>query len=274
MYLEFFALKEYPFNITPDPSFFYVSKRHEEALSAMMYGIQMRKGFIEVTGDVGSGKTTICRCLLNRLDSNVKTALILNPHMSDAQILRTICQEFEISVDGTSKKDYFDAINQFLLDQLVRGGNVVLIIDEAQNLRAPILEQIRILSNLETEKDKLIQIILIGQPELRELLSKPNLRQLRQRISVRFHLGPLNRKEMEEYIFHRLQVASRDGVQVEFAQDAIDQIFQYTGGVPRMVNIICDRCMLASYVKGLKHVSIKNVLYCIKEVEGNVPVSS
>ena len=268
MYLSFYKLKEYPFNITPDPGFFYLSKRHEEALAQLNYGIESRKGFIEVTGDVGSGKTTICRCLLNRLDPSVKTALILNPHLSDVQMLRSICQEFGIPLERTTKKDLFDAINRFLLDQLALGGNVVLIIDEAQNLRAPILEQIRILSNLETEKEKLLQIVLVGQPELRDLLARPNLRQLRQRISVRFHLGPLSRAEMQEYIRHRLGVASQNGVQVAFSQDALNQIYQYTNGVPRLINIISDRCLLAGYVKGKREISQKNVLCCIKEIEG------
>lgn len=271
MYESFYKLKENPFNITPDPTFFFLSRRHQEALSALVYGIKAKKGFIEITGEVGSGKTMLCRCLLNSLDHTVKTALILNPHLSDQQMIRTIVEEFGIKPKAHNKKDLFDALNRFLLEELTLGNNVVLIIDEAQNLRPALLEQIRILSNLETDKEKLLQIILVGQPELHEILSRENLRQLRQRISVRYHLTPLSREETQAYINHRLKVAGSCG-NIKFSEQALDLIFQYAKGIPRLTNILCDKILLAGFVTSTFEIHRDLVQQSIEELEGVVRV--
>ncbi|MBI1870801.1 MAG: AAA family ATPase [Chlamydiae bacterium] len=271
MYLSFYGLTENPFNITPDPSFLFLSRRHEEALAALTYGIHSKKGFIEMTGEVGSGKTTLCRSLLNRLDTSVKTALILNPHLSDLQMLRTITEDFGIKLKSQNKKDLFDGLNQFLLEELSLGHNVVLIIDEAQNLRPALLEQVRILSNLETDKAKLLQIILVGQPELHEILSRPSLRQLRQRISVRYHLTPLSLSETDEYIQHRLKVASAN-LFLKFYPEAVELIFQYSKGIPRLINIVCDHVLLAGYVAQTLDITRFLVQESIEEIEGMVKI--
>lgn len=290
MYQSFYGLKESPFNITPDPNFFFLSQRHQEALAALVYGIKSRKGFMEITGEIGSGKTTLCRCLLKILDSSIKTALILNPHLSDLQMLRTIVQDFGIipppayspkanlrspgpnagggiTPKGLNKKDLFDALNRFLLDQLALENNVVLIIDEAQNLKPALLEQIRILSNLETEKEKLLQIILVGQPELRETLSRPDLKQLRQRISIRYHLTSLSLEETQEYIHHRLKIAGSTSV-LKFTVDAVEMIFKYSKGIPRLINIVCDKALLAGYVVQSFEINKELIRRSIEEIEG------
>ncbi len=271
MYESFYKFKENPFNITPDPTFFFLSRRHQEALSSLIYGVKAKKGFIEITGEVGSGKTTLCRCLLNSLDATVKTALILNPHLSDQQMIRTIIEEYGIKPKSYNKKDLFDALNHFLLEELSLGNNVVLIIDEAQNLRPALLEQIRILSNLETDKEKLLQIILVGQPELRETLSKVSLRQLRQRISIRYHLTPLSIEETKAYIEHRLKIAGASE-ELKFTAQSLELIFRYTKGVPRLINIICDKTLLASFVAEAYEIGSDFVQQAIEELEGIVKV--
>ena len=196
MYKEFYGLREYPFNMTPDPAFLFLSRHHRVALDVLLYGIRERKGFIAITGEVGAGKTTLCRALLNSLDAKTKTALILNPSLSDSQILRAITDEFRLQPAKTTKKDLYDSINGFLLRELAANHNVALIVDEAQNLKPSVLEQIRLLSNLETEKEKLLQIILVGQPELAEILDRDSLRQLKQRISLRYHVASLAPEEV------------------------------------------------------------------------------
>ena len=247
MYKEFYGLREYPFNMTPDPQFLFLSRHHRVALDVLLYGIRERKGFIAITGEVGAGKTTLCRALLNSLDANTKTALILNPSMSDSQILRAITEEFRLQPAKTTKKDLYDTINAFLLRELAANHNVALIVDEAQNLRPSVLEQIRLLSNLETEKEKLLQIVLVGQPELGELLAQDNLRQLKQRIALRHHVSPLEVEEVGEYIQHRLHVASGDG-RIEWTPEALALIYEYSRGVPRLINVLCDKALLAGYV--------------------------
>ena len=209
MYKEFYGLREYPFNMTPDPQFLFLSRHHRVALDVLLYGIRERKGFIAITGEVGAGKTTLCRALLNSLDANTKTALILNPSLSDSQILRAVTEEFRLQPAKTTKKDLYDTINAFLLRELAANHNVALIVDEAQNLKPSVLEQIRLLSNLETEKEKLLQIVLVGQPELAEILDRESLRQLKQRISLRYHVASLAPEEIGEYIAHRLQRGRR-----------------------------------------------------------------
>jgi general secretion pathway protein A len=248
MYTDFFEIKEKPFKLTPDPKFLFLSKTHLEALDHLTYGIQNREGFILITGDVGSGKTTLCRVLLEKAGSNTKTSLIFNPMMSEEELLRAILQDYGVVHRGKTKKELVDKLNAFLLKQLEEGKNVVLIIDEAQDLTIPLLEQIRLLSNLETEKDKLLQIILSGQNELKEKLSSPTLRQLNQRIAVRYDLKYLSREETEKYIYHRLGVAGC-AMRIVFAKSALNRIFKYSKGIPRLINLVADRALLSAYMR-------------------------
>jgi general secretion pathway protein A len=271
MYNKFFGLAEAPFNITPDSRFLFLSQRHKEALSAMLYGIRERKGFILLTGEIGSGKTTICRALVNELrQDNVKLSLILNPGLSELELLKAINDEFQIPSFYDTKKGLVDALNQFLIRENQQGSNVVLIIDEAQNLDPSLLEQIRLLSNLETENDKLIQILLIGQPELNETMRLAQLEQLNQRISVRFHITPLSESEMYSYIKHRLFVA-RAKVDIEFTDGALKLAYASTRGIPRKINVLMDRALLACYVEGSYTVDEKIMLRAVQEVAGDEP---
>ena len=247
MYKKFYSLKESPFNITSDPSFFFASSRHQEAFSHLQYGITSRKGIILITGEIGTGKTTLCRTLLNRLDERIKTALILNPSFSDLQLLQLIIRDLGINCPKGNKLDLVNAISRFLIEQSSRGNNVAIIIDECQNLDIRQLEEIRLLSNLETEKEKLLQIILVGQPELLEKLKDPGLRQLNQRVAVRYHILPLEHSEIAGYINHRLKTAGAD-TRLEFVPDAVEMIYSYSGGTPRLINILCDRALLAGFV--------------------------
>ncbi|NQT00306.1 MAG: AAA family ATPase [Candidatus Omnitrophica bacterium] len=268
MYERFFGLKEKPFNVTADPGFLFFSRHHKEAFSHLVYGIKERKGFLEITGEIGTGKTTLCKALLNSLDANTKTALILNPDLSKAQLLRMMLQDLGVEDEKNSKTSLLTKLNQFLIQQLSSGNNVVLIIDEAQNLKDSLLEQIRLLSNLETEKEKLLQIVLVGQPELREKLKSPKLRQLRQRISVRYHIFPLIRPEVDKYIRHRLSVAGSNRC-VNFSKEAVDEIYSYSQGFPRLINILCDKLLLAAFVRTTKTITPELVQVCIQELEGN-----
>lgn len=248
MYNDFYKLKESPFNITSDPDFFFSSSRHEEAFNHLAYGIGSRKGIIVITGEIGTGKTTLCRTLLNRLDKSVKTALILNPNFSDLQLLQMIINDLGIHYTKRTKLDLIGAITLFLIEESAKGHNVAVIIDECQNLNVRQLEQIRLLSNLETEKEKLLQIILVGQPELGEKLKNPALRQLTQRVTVRYHILPLQKDEIASYIQHRLKVAGADP-RLQFTQQAIDAIFTISQGTPRVINILCDRALLAGFTR-------------------------
>ena len=273
MYLEYLGLREKPFTITADPSFLYLSKKHREALSHMVYGIRDRKGFIEVTGDVGTGKTTLCKTLLRQLDATTKTALILQPTLSELQLLQAIVNDFGLNpVSKIDRLGLFNHLNKFLLDQAEQGYNVVLVIDEAQNLSLRILEQIRMLSNLETDKDKLIQIILVGQPQLRAKLASPELEQLRQRIGVRYHITPLDLEEVRTYIDHRLRIAGSDGT-LQWTPDGVEEVYRCSKGIPRLINVICDRSLLACYVFRVKRVDSEIVRRSFQEVEGHVLVS-
>ena len=272
MYLEFLGLREKPFAITADPSFLYLSKNHREALSHMIYGIRDRKGFIEITGDIGTGKTTLCKALLRHLDASTKTALILQPNLSELQLLQAIVQDFGMNPMRSNRLGLFNQLNQFLLEETTRGHNIVLVIDEAQNLSLRILEQIRMLSNLETDKDKLIQIILVGQPQLREKLALPALEQLRQRIGVRYHITPLDVDEVRTYIEHRLRVAGSDGT-LEWAPDGIEEVYRCSRGIPRLINHICDRSLLACYVFRVRRVDSDIVRRSYQELAGEVLVA-
>jgi len=274
MYTQFFGLREEPFNMTPDPQFMYFSKKHMELISSLHYGVQWRKGFIEVTGEVGAGKTTVCRMFLDNIRDKARTALILNPSLSAIQLLQTICEDFGLEASTNNKKLLFDRINTFLLDVLQDGMQAVLIIDEAQNLSPRALEQIRLISNLETDKHKLIQIMLVGQPELRALLKKPQLKQLRQRVSVRYHLTALNLTETGEYIIHRLAKAGAPANAVSFSPQAIKSIYTYAQGIPRMVNVLCDKVLLAAFVRETRQITHQLVSQAICEVEGDISPES
>ncbi|MBF0478777.1 MAG: AAA family ATPase [Candidatus Omnitrophica bacterium] len=249
MYKAFYHLKENPFSITADPGFYFSSPKHEEAFSHLKYGIMNRKGIIVISGEIGTGKTTLCRILLNKLDKTVKTALILNPSFTDLQLLNLILKDLGITGKFKNKFDLMNALNDFLIEETNKNHNVVLIIDEAQNLKPRQLEQIRMLSNLETEKEKLLQIILVGQPELNYMLNLPELTQLNQRIFVRYHLAPLEKADMSDYIHHRIKIASHSlPCKITFSSKALEQIYQLSNGTPRLVNILCDRALLAGFI--------------------------
>lgn len=269
MYNDFYQLKENPFNITADPDFFYTSEHHQEAFSHLIYGITHRKGILVITGEIGTGKTTLCRTLLNQLDKSIKTALILNPSYSDLQLLQLILRDLGIQCKDKSKFSLISALNDFLIDETSRGNNVVLIIDESQNLGVKQLEQIRLLSNLETEKEKLLQIVLVGQPELMEKLKLTSLRQLNQRVAVRYHILPLDENEIKNYIKHRLKVAKGENSNHKgllFTNEAIKLIYENSKGTPRMVNILCDRALLAGFTANA-HIIDHNIVHkCVQEV--------
>ncbi len=266
MYDQFYGFHEPPFNITPDPRFLFFSDRHREAFDHILFGIRERKGFIQITGEVGAGKTTLCRAVLEQLGPNYVTALILNPCLTSAQLLRAIMRELGLEPKN-DRVACLETLNQFLLDELGKGNDVVLLIDEAQDLEPELLEQIRLLSNLETDQRKLLQIVLIGQPELRDKLNERRLRQLRQRITVRYHLEPLSRQEVERYIQHRLQVVGANG-RPAFSPWAIRSIFRYSGGIPRLINAVCDKALLAGFVEGTDLLTRKQVRRAIRELEG------
>jgi general secretion pathway protein A len=269
MYSEYFGFTEKPFSIAPDPRYLYLSERHREALAHLLYGINGNGGFVLLTGEVGTGKTTICRCLLEQIPENSDIALIINPKLSVEELLATICDEFGVSYPehNTSIKVFVDLINKYLLDALSNGHNAVLIIDEAQNISADVLEQLRLLTNLETSQRKLLQIILLGQPELKEKLSQPELRQLAQRITARYHLGPLSKKEVAAYVSHRLAVA---GVQRQlFPSSTINKLYRKSRGVPRLINLLCDRALLGAYVEGHDLVNNHTLVRAAREVFGD-----
>ena len=265
MYCQFYSLKERPFNVTSDPAFFFLSRQHKEALSHLLYGVVQRKGILVITGEIGTGKTTLCRFFLNQLPKNIKTAFILNPYFSEIQLLEAIINDFGLKVRNKSRLSFVWELNRFLLSESEEGNNVVLIIDEAQNLRPQALEQVRLLSNLETEKDKLIQIVLMGQPELNRKLNLYDLRQLQQRIMVRYHIMPLEGGEVNDYINHRLNIAGSDG-SIKLTDEAFKAISDFSCGVPRLINIICDRALLAGFVADTKTIDLDIINKCIKEL--------
>ena len=266
MYLEHFNLTERPFSITPDPRFLYMSARHREALAHLLYGLGDGGGFVQLTGEVGTGKTTICRCLLEQIPENVDLAVVLNPKVTAIELIATVCDELGIGydADNVSIKSLTDVLNRYLLDAYARGRHTVLIIDEAQNLSADVLEQVRLLTNLETATQKLLQIILIGQPELRTLLGREDMRQLAQRVTARYHLEPISREETGAYIRHRLQICGSS--QTLFNKRAVDKIQHLSGGIPRLINVLCDRSMLGAFVEGRAQVDAKVVKKAASEV--------
>lgn len=248
MYCKFYNLKEKPFNVTSDPAFFFFSQKHKEALSHLSYGVNQRKGIIAITGEIGTGKTTICRFFMEQIGPEVKTAFILNPYFPEIQLLEAIMIDFGLKSNNKSQFSYVWELNRFLLNETERGNNVVLIIDESQNLTINQLEQVRLLSNLETKKNKLLQIVLVGQPELNRKLDLHELRQLQQRIAVRYHIAPLDKDEIADYIKHRLTIAGSAN-RIKFSDSAFQAIADVTNGTPRLINILCDRALLAGFVE-------------------------
>ena len=269
MYLEYYALKRAPFDITPNPRFLFHSTKHREAFNHLLYGIRERKGFVQLTGEVGAGKTTLCRALLEQLDSHYSTALIMNPVMSGDELMKAIATEFGLDVKGKDRLETVAAISDFLLKQTFAGKESVLIIDEAQNLTEDLLEQVRLISNIETDDRKLLQIVLMGQPELRDRLDSPRLKQLRQRITVRYHLRPLTRTEVGQYIQHRLALAGSSGAPT-FTFGGIWRVFRYSQGIPRLVNAVCDKALLAGFVERSYKINHRMVGRAIRELEGKI----
>jgi general secretion pathway protein A len=254
-------MKHAPFDITPNPRFLFHSSKHREAFNHLLYGVRKRKGFVQLTGEVGAGKTTLCRALLDQLDSHFSTALILNPVLGADELMQAIAMEFGLNVSGEDRRETVAAISEFLLRQLEYGKETVLIIDEAQNLTEDLLEQVRLLSNIETDDRKLLQIVLMGQPELRDRLNSPRLKQLRQRITVRFHLAPLSRNISgtgSRFLARKLLHFSRC------------RPFNYSGGITRLVNAVCDKALLAGFVRRSARINYAMVGRAIRELEGNI----
>ena len=273
MYAAFFGLTQPPFSIAPDPRYLYLSERHREALAHLLYGMESGGGFVLLTGEIGAGKTTVCRAVLEQLPAQARVAYIFNPKLTVNDLLQTICHEFGVAVQDpgsgstTTIKDYLDPLNAHLLASHAAGEQNVLIIDEAQSLSPDVLEQLRLLTNLETNERKLLQIILIGQPELRQMLARPELEQLSQRVVARFHLGALNENETAQYVAHRLKVAGWKGGAL-LAPDALRRLFKLSGGVPRRINLLCDRAMLGAYASQQTKVTPAMVQQAASEVFG------
>lgn len=267
MYLEHYGLKEPPFSITPDPRFVFLSERHRDALAHLLFGVGQGGGggFVQLTGEVGTGKTTLSRLLLEQIPENTRVALVLNPRVSPVELLETICEELHLDIDNRrgSVKALTDALNAYLLEAYAQGLRVVLIIDEAQNLSVEALEQVRLLTNLETDTQKLLQIILLGQPELRDILARPDLRQLAQRITARFHLTPLDANETATYLRHRYRVAG--GLHLPFDAAAIKRIHAHSGGVPRLINVISERALLGGYAHDDTRIDARTIDRAAKE---------
>ena len=255
MYEEYYGFTEKPFSLTPDPKYLFKSASHANAYELLQYAIRRREGFVVITGDIGTGKTTLCRALLEQVDKRTFTALVLNPFLAEDDLLRVVLQEFGVvsreeikrgRLARVSKSELIETLNEFLLSLQALGAQALLIIDEAQNLPLQVLEQIRILSNLETEKEKLLQIVLVGQSNLKDVLRRPELRQLEQRVSIRYDLKSLTAEETSAYVQHRLSVAG-GGAAVTFAPKALARVHRYTAGIPRLINLLCDRALLAGY---------------------------
>jgi general secretion pathway protein A len=265
MYTEFFDLSAKPFELLPNPKFLYLSKGHRKALSYLQYGVQEHAGFTLLTGEVGSGKTTLVRDIINKISEDVTLSMIFNTRVDGHQLISMINADFGLQTEGKNKVQLINELNNFLLEECTSNRRPIIIIDEAQNLSAEALEEIRLLSNLEADDFKMVQIILVGQPELKQLIAKPSLRQLRQRISISCHLNPLNREESEEYVYHRLAtVGSRDCV--TFLEDVFDAIFRFSGGIPRLINLICDFLLLSAFVEETREIDMDLVNDAVNEL--------
>ncbi len=275
MYASYFGLKHAPFSIAPDPHYLFMSERHREALAHLLYGLEGGGGFVLLTGEIGAGKTTVCRCFLEQIPPNCNVAYIFNPKLTVRELLQAICDEFHVPVPAGAQtvKDYLDPLNAFLLAQHAAGRNNVLIIDEAQNLSADVLEQLRLLTNLETATRKLLQVVLIGQPELRGMLARPELEQLAQRVIARFHLGALSEAETAQYIEHRMKVAGLGGP-LPIERKALREVHRLTRGVPRRINLLCDRALLGAYAGSQARVTPAIVRQAAAEVFDASPPTS
>jgi general secretion pathway protein A len=269
MYTKFYNLKEKPFEITPDPNFLFLSENHKEALAHLTYAVSERKGFTVITGEVGTGKTTLVQTLLSKLDGSTRTAFIFNPIMGTTDFLHYICEDLGLKGQKQSKGQYISHLQNFLMTCYSRNENVVLIIDEAQNLDPKLLEEVRLLTNLETAKSKLLQVILIGQPELNEILDRPEFRQLKQRVSLRYHINPLNKEETQKYVKRRLRMAGSFDLNL-FTPKAVRRIFEYSKGIPRLINTVCDNALLIGYTTDQKVIGEKVIHEAIGNLEGGI----
>lgn len=270
MYTEFFGFKERPFKLVPNPAYLFLGESHQEAMAHLVYALHQGEGFVEITGEVGTGKTTLCRSFLENLDESTEAAYIFNPNLDSIELLKAINDEFGISSAADTAKDLVDALNRFLMDGRASGKTILLVIDEAQNLSREVLEQIRLLSNLETTRNKLLQIILVGQPELQKNLDAYELRQLKQRVTLSLCLEPLTEAETREYVEHRLKIASGKQ-QTSFGKDALRMIYRYSQGIPRLINIACDRVLLTAYGLNQREITGKITRQAVRELQGKSP---
>ena len=267
MYTKFYGLRERPFEITPDPKFLFLSENHKEALAHLTYAVQERKGFTVITGEVGTGKTTLVQTLLSRLDGNTRTAYLFNPNLGSTDFLHYICEDLGLKGQKRSKGQYLTHLHNFLMSCYARNENVVLIIDEAHTLDPILLEEVRLLTNLETPKSKLLQVILMGQPELNDTLNRPEFRQLKQRVSLRYHMQPLNKEEARQYIKKRMRVAGAFDLDM-FTPKAFKEIYEYSKGIPRLINIVCDNALLTGYSTDQKVIGKSIVREVISHLDG------
>ena len=273
VYQDFFGFSEKPFDLTPDPKYLYLSPKHKEVLAHLVYGLQENNGFLKIVGEVGTGKTMICRSFLRELRTDFNIAYIFNPCINELELLQTINTELGIPGKSKSKKKLVDVLNKFLLEERAKGHRVVVIIDEAQDLEPEVLEQLRLLSNLETDTEKLIQIVLIGQPELDKVLGKKGLRQLRQRITIKWELLPLNLEETRGYVQHRLNVALGKG-KVRFSRSSLEMVYRYSRGIPRMINVVADRTLLIAFTQSTKKITPKIIKLAVNDIGNLVPLES